>query len=145
MACDFVRDKKNINFIATELKQMKNLNLILAIILLLSSCGDREPIENIIKDVEINFKAQPGEFTCGEYCGTLVDIEGEFQDFKSKYNISDTITDKRDWKNKNYIATIKFLDETCTCKDGMVDPNPDNPVIPILNYTMIEIMEIREK
>lgn len=130
---------------------MKKIILILtATVFLFCSCekGPVEPKkERIEKDVVIRFNNGSGSFTCGEYCGTTIEIINVEKGLKPKFELPDSILNKWEWWNREYVASIKFLDETCHCKNGDIDFNPNNPdtTYPVYDLRMIEIIEIREK
>lgn len=83
---------------------------------------------------------------CGEWCGVTLNIKDGEGGLKSKYELPDSIANKWEWWNREYIATIKFLDEKCHCKNGDAEPYPpgsDNFLEDDLK--LVEILKIREK
>lgn len=128
---------------------MKKLILILsATVFLFCSCK-KVPKERIEKDVTIGFllRSGGGVSCAGEWCGSIIDIKNGESNFKSKFELPDSILNKWEWWNREYVATIKFLDDTCHCKNGDIDLNPNVPdaTYPEYDLRMIEILKIREK
>lgn len=126
---------------------MKKLILILsATVFLFQSCKKKRK-EQIEKDVTIFFLLGSGAFSCGEWCGVTVNIKDGEGGLKSKFELPDSILNKWEWWNREYVATIKFLDDTCHCKNGDIDLNPNVPdaTYPEYDLRMIEILKIREK
>jgi hypothetical protein len=124
---------------------MKNVILLSATVFLFYSCN-QESQELIEKDVTIRFNNGPGSITCGEFCGTTIKIVNGENYLKSKYELPDSITSKWEYWNREYIATIKFLNDTCYCKNGAAEPYPPGSTNFIEEkLKMVEILKISEK
>lgn len=122
---------------------MRILKLLSLIFLVLVFSCKKERIEN---EVIIRFNNGSGDFICGEWCGTTIEIVNGSNFLKSKYNLPEEIVDKREWWNKEYIATIKFLNENCNCMNGLLEPHPPGSNnFPQEELKMVEIVKIRPK
>lgn len=121
--------------------------LILLIISCFYNCNNDNKHEITETGVKVTFTLGSGDFTCGEYCGTTINVENKSELFKAKYDLPETITSKTNWWNKEYIATIKYLDEVCDCKNGDIEPpiGVDNWESPTGTLAIIEILSIEEK
>jgi hypothetical protein len=116
--------------------------LSITLLLLIFSCKK----EQIEKEVTIRFNNGSGDFVCGEWCGTTIEIVNGKNYLKSKFELPDEVVSKWEWWNREYIATIKFLKETCNCKNGDIEPfPPGSNNFPMEELKMIEIIKIREK
>lgn len=131
---------------------MKHLIIVTSVIVFLfSSCEKeskepKEKKERIEENVTIRFNNGSGSFTCGEFCGTTIEIINGDNYLKSKNELPDSITSKWEYWNREYIVSIKFLEETCHCKNGDVEPYPpgsDN--FPTADLKVVEIIKIKEK
>ena len=85
-----------------------------------------------------------GPFICDEFCGSTIDIINGESNLKLESNLPDSITDKFEYWNRYYIATIEFTEESCNCKDGDVDPGPSGQ-FPTNDLVVVKILKIREK
>ncbi|MBP8992224.1 MAG: hypothetical protein QM212_04255 [Bacteroidota bacterium] len=122
---------------------MKRIKLLSVIFLLLFFSCQKERLE---KEVTIRFSNGSGDFICGEWCGTTIEIVNGESSLKSKYELPDSILNKKEWWNREYVATIKFLDETCNCKNGNIEPYPPGSNnFPMEELKVIKIIKIREK
>lgn len=111
------------------------------------SCNKDEEVAIIEENIELSFNlGSGGGITCDtEYCGITIDLP-VIGHYKSLYELPDSITNKFEFWNRTYIGTVKYLEDTCTCKDGDVDPMPGaDPEFPTNTYPIIEILSIREK
>jgi hypothetical protein len=124
----------------------KLLLLILSLTILVNYSCNKDEDDLIETDVEIRFLSGSGDgVVCGEFCGTRIKLPDNIS-YKAKNELPDSIKNKSEYWNRTYIATIKYLDKNCTCKDGNVDPIPNGEFqFPTRNYPIIEIISIREK
>jgi len=114
---------------------------LLCFILMLSSCN--KPV--IESDLEIEFINREGEFTCGEACGTIIDIEGKGY-YKSELPLPPGVYNTRDYFNYSYIADVEFLSDSCTCRiAGDLKPGYSFSDIKPGKYRLIRMSNIRRK
>ncbi|OJV31401.1 MAG: hypothetical protein BGO32_01550 [Bacteroidetes bacterium 37-13] len=118
----------------------------LIVTILLCSCK-KEKKEQIEKNVTIHLNLRSGDYTCAEECGSTISIvNSEWNNLKSKYALPDSITSKWEYWNREYIANIKFYNDTCHCKNTFYEPTPPGSTnYPTEHLQMIEILKIREK
>lgn len=122
---------------------MKNLLFFLFLAIILNYSCDKDKNRIIETDVEIQLILGTGDnATCGEFCGTRIYLP-DLTRYKLKSELPDSIINKPEYWNKTYIATIEYLEEECTCKNGLVDPG--NGDYPTYTYPIVDILDIREK
>lgn len=99
------------------------------------------------EEVTIRLNTYGKSFVCGgdgEYCGNRIYIVGRDGFFKATREIPDSIITKTEFWKKDYLASVKFLKERCSCSDGRIDPLPGKKQ-PEEELGTIEILKIREK
>ncbi len=123
---------------------MRRIIFILITLILFSCKKNDDSKSNIQENVEIKILLGSGSLICDEFCGSTIDIVDGESNLKLKSNLPDSITNKFEFWNRAYIATVEFTEERCNCKDGNVEPKP-NEQYPTNTLKIVDILKIREK
>ncbi len=105
------------------------------------------------KDIEVQFVLNGTAEYCGasvfpdgtEFCPSEIKIVSTGARYVYNHPLDTSITNKHNWWNKTYIATIEKQKSVCECTDGMNDPQPGyEPTLqkkPIVKIKKIKLKE----